>query len=320
MNTFAMRSFMLVIAAFATTLAVPESVGMAADPAVMVCLNANRTASELEAQHKLRAERVQLAICAADKCPADVRKECLHRLEEVNEQMPTVVFEVKDASGRDLTAVKVTMDGEVVAERLDGSPLALDPGEHAFRFEAPGLPLLTQTTLLRAGDRNRHVPVTFGPPPEAPKPPPVTPAVVPMQVPRPATTPMVVAESSTPSVSTETTAPEPKTPLSTRRKLAISAGSVGLAGIVTGAVFGGLSLSALSTLNGECPSHTHCSQQAFNDRNNAMTYATVSDVGIIAGAVLVAGGVTLWFTAPKEQVPTTGLQIVPGGLRLTGRF
>ena len=50
------------------------------------------------------------------------------------------------------------------------------------------------------------------------------------------------------------------------------------------------------------------------------TYGTISTVGIIAGGVLLAGGVTLYFTAPKAQTPRLGMQVAPGMLGLTGGF
>ena len=40
----------------------------------------------------------------------------------------------RDAKGEDLTEVRLTIDGETVAERLDGRALTLDPGTHTFRF------------------------------------------------------------------------------------------------------------------------------------------------------------------------------------------
>src|ERR1700733_6322453 len=60
--------------------------------------------------HKLRAERSALLVCAAASCPADIRKECAQRVEEVSRRVPTVIFEARDATGSDLSAVHVTMD------------------------------------------------------------------------------------------------------------------------------------------------------------------------------------------------------------------
>ncbi|HEX6763919.1 MAG TPA: hypothetical protein VF103_00540, partial [Polyangiaceae bacterium] len=72
--------------------------------------------------------------------------------------MPTVVFEAHDKSGATVSAVKVTMDGKVIAEKLDGSPLYVTPGKHTFEFESPGLPRTSKTLVFNAGEkRNERV-------------------------------------------------------------------------------------------------------------------------------------------------------------------
>ena len=118
------------IATMATSWLLAEGVAHAADPTKAECLAASSASLQSAADHKLRLERSQLFVCASTTCPAVVRKECLSRIDEVSAQIPTIVFEVKDGGGNELSAVKVTMDGEVVAEHLDGSALPLDPGNH----------------------------------------------------------------------------------------------------------------------------------------------------------------------------------------------
>ena len=114
-------------AVIAMLLALPLPV-YAADPTTADCLNANNRSIDLRNNHRLRAARGQLLICAANNCPADIRKECTRRVDEVNGQIPTIIFEAKDAaSGKDLSAVKVTMDGELIADRLEGTAISIDP-------------------------------------------------------------------------------------------------------------------------------------------------------------------------------------------------
>ena len=55
---------------------VPLDGAMAAGPTTTGCLTASESALALGAQHKLRARRSQLLICASQSCPADVRVEC----------------------------------------------------------------------------------------------------------------------------------------------------------------------------------------------------------------------------------------------------
>jgi hypothetical protein len=52
----------------------------AADPTTADCLAASESALKSGNEHKLRAERSQLLVCAAASCPADLRKECASRV------------------------------------------------------------------------------------------------------------------------------------------------------------------------------------------------------------------------------------------------
>ena len=63
-------------------------------------------------------------------------------MEEINRAIPRVVFEAKDSDGNDLVGVKVTMDGKVLTERLDGTAISLNPGEHKFVFESAQKPAI----------------------------------------------------------------------------------------------------------------------------------------------------------------------------------
>jgi hypothetical protein len=120
----------------------------AANPTTADCLTASEASLESGNEHHLRGERNQLLVCAAASCPADIRKECVRRVDEVNAAIPTITFEAKDGSGADVSAVKVTMDSEVLAERLEGTALSIDPGEHTFTFETAGQPAVTRKLVI----------------------------------------------------------------------------------------------------------------------------------------------------------------------------
>jgi hypothetical protein len=104
-----------------------------------------------------------------------------------------------------------------------------------------------------------------------------------------------------------------------RRLLAVVVGSVGLAGVALGGLFGGLTVSSWDAATNACPSHVNCPASAVSDRSDAVAFRAASDVGFIAGGVLLAGGIALYVTAPKSQ-GALRLGIVPGGLALAGRF
>jgi hypothetical protein len=240
-------------------------------------------------------------------------------MDEVSAQIPTIVFEVKDGGGNELSAVKVTMDGEVVAEHLDGSALTLDPGNHKFSFEAAGQPTTTQQILVHEGDKNRHVGVTLASSTAQPPPVPIPVAVVPVTPPMAPIPPSVAPAPASPAPD-QTPATETANAGHGRRVLGLTVGGVGAAGVVVGGIFGGLGFSSWSSASSACPSNNHCSTTAANDRSNAVTFATVSDIGFIAGGILVATGLTLYLTAPRDKAPRAGLQVTPGGFSVAGRF
>src|SRR5215471_6740742 len=113
-----------------------------AESAADQCIDANTAAQSLQRDGKLGAARETLKRCLDPSCPGLVRDDCAQRLDELERIQPTMVFDVKDGEGHDLVDVKVTMDGQPFAERLAGSALPVDPGEHAFTFETAGVPPL----------------------------------------------------------------------------------------------------------------------------------------------------------------------------------
>jgi hypothetical protein len=83
--------------------------------------------------------------------------------EQISTAIPTIVFEIKDAAGNDVSGVKVAMDGQVLTERYEGSALAVDPGEHVFRFEAPGQMAVQKKYVIVEAVKERRELVQVGP-------------------------------------------------------------------------------------------------------------------------------------------------------------
>jgi hypothetical protein len=285
------RSAALLLTALGLMLAPRD--GLAADPTVRDCLTASNSSVGLRSQHKLRETRAQLLVCVAASCPAEVREECARRMERLTAAIPTIVFEVKDGAGRELTAVTVTFDGEVVARELNGSALTLDPGSHTVTFEVAGEPPVTQTILFHEGDKDRHIPVVIGTVPVAPA------AVAPL----PSTATMSSDDGG-----------------HGRRVLGLAVGGAGVLGLGLGGLFAGLGFSSWSSANTACPSHNECSASAVSDRSSAVTFSTASDVAFVAGGVVLAAGAILYLTAPKGAAPTVGLSVTPSSVQMAGTF
>jgi hypothetical protein len=100
----------------------------------------------------------------------------------------------------------------------------------------------------------------------------------------------------------------------TQRVLAVGAGAVGVIGVGIGTYFGILTKSKLDDSNsdGNCVGN-HCNSTGTSLRNDAFTAGTISTVAFVVGAVGLAGGAVLWFTAPSPSAPRVGAAMGPAG-------
>ncbi len=143
--------------AAAALLAAPS---VSADSRVQ-CIAASEKAQQLRNAGKLSEARDQLAICGRAECPKLVAHDCAQWMSEVLGMLPSVVPGARDRQGRDLVDVKLSVDGKVVTETLDGKPIAVDPGVHTFRFEAKGAPAALEKVVVRQGEKNRILTVSL---------------------------------------------------------------------------------------------------------------------------------------------------------------
>jgi hypothetical protein len=279
--------------------AYPERAARAADPTTVDCLSASENSLALRNQHQLRAARAQLLVCAHANCPADVRRECTRRVAEINTAMPTVVFEAKDAAGNDVSAVKVSMDGQPLVDRLEGTALSIDPGEHSFTFESPGQPAVQKKFVIREGEKDRREVVALG-----------APAAGPAQegTPTPGT-PAPAAGGGTSAPPGESGAPSGDT---SRRTAGFIVGGVGLAGVGVGITL----LVLASSLSDRSDSE----DAAVPGSGHSDHEAAVSDqlIGLIVGGVGVAAlgvGAVLVLTGSGHQ--STSAPGTSASVRLT---
>jgi hypothetical protein len=152
------------------------------------CVQAFEDGQQLRIDGKLRAARDRLLVCSSQRCPALVRGDCVQWTTEVMAAIPTVVFAARDPQGHDVAAVRVLVDGVAAVERLNGEPVALDPGAHTFRFEPRPGAAVEQQAILRAGEKNREITVLVQSPPAS-----GTPEVTPVVAPAPAPAPDLAA-------------------------------------------------------------------------------------------------------------------------------
>jgi hypothetical protein len=144
------------------------------------CVAASDESQSARAAGHLLDARQSLLACVRETCPTPVRQFCERWLREVEEALPSIVFRVSDAQGHDLSAVRVLVDGVLVAPSLGGRALSIDPGMHVFRFEPAGAPAFDDRVLVVEAEKLRVITETV---PRAPSPivvsSPVTPALAP---------------------------------------------------------------------------------------------------------------------------------------------
>jgi hypothetical protein len=148
-------------AIFAIALACAPQNAVAAD---IDCPTASEQGQKLRDQGKIIKARDMFLLCSRPTCPSVVRKDCAKWLPEVEEAVPTVVVAAHDYQGADLATVTVTVDDAPFATTLDGKALPIDPGPHTFKYETQGSTPVTQTVIVRSGEKNRIVKVDFPPP------------------------------------------------------------------------------------------------------------------------------------------------------------
>jgi hypothetical protein len=259
------------------------------------CIAAAEQSQPLRDHDQLRAAREKLLACSRPECPSFVRTDCTKWLADLDGVMPKIVFAAVDGAGADLVDVRVSVDGEQVAQRLDGSEIAIDPGAHTVRFEHAGSAPIEQQVVVRVGDHHRRVSATFAPPAGPPSAPP--------------------AEAP------------PAEPSGGGRSLVLPIAliGVGAASLGVASYFWLSGLSDHSTLGSGCAVTHSCTQSAVDAGQAKLVVGDVlGGVGIVAAGIGV--GILLFGQPPPRAAASAsaGLDVRPiaGGaaVDLTARF
>jgi len=241
------------------------------------CVASYDSSQELRRDQRLGRAREELRSCSRAACPALVRTDCIAWLEQLQAEFPTLAIRA-EKDGSDVANVKVIVDNEVVATRLDGSSLEVEPGEHTLRFETDGAAAVVLKLVVREREKDRLVPVSF------------------------------VSASHAPegAASTETPRFSRTVPLGI-----FVLGGIGVAGFLTFGVLGLVGRNGESSLESTCK--PDCSQAAIG---KVRTEYIVADAALgIGAAALVSAG--LWYflrpRRPYEAPPNPGgVALVPG--------
>ncbi len=301
-------------------------------PNKIACIAADTDGQSLRLEGKLLAARKRFGVCASTSCPKIVREDCLERIDEVQKAQPTLLFSATNGNGRSVTEVRVLMDGVPLAERLDGRPLAVDPGEHLFTFTAVGRTNAEMRLSIDEGEKDRHGIVlrTAGADPLAASVAPVHPDGVvtgsssfsAQTRSNPASSPLARndARGSRPAMS-----PAPFG-MDSNRIAALTVGGAGILGVGVGSIFGLLTLSKWNAAQRDCGPACPANSLGQTEASTASTDGTISNLAFILGGAALATGAALWFLAPEPSSSQTEIRVVPtvgprhGEIALERRF
>lgn len=250
----------------------------------------------------------------------DAQRDAEKERAELLPRIPRLTVSIKNAGPSD---VDVLIDGSPLPDAMIGSEQLQDPGTHKVQG-SHGAEVVVETISVKEGD---HASVTLqfklvsasavqsGP-------------IAPNQQNQAQRPPMVApTPAPAPLAGNAATQPAPIAPShkgNAQKTIGWIGVGVGGAGLVAGAVTGFIAMSKRSSLSDSklCSADFKTCDPAASGRIDSYnSFRTISLIGLYAGGVLAATGVTLILTAPKQESgPTVGLWLSPSGAALTGGF
>ncbi len=246
------------------------------------CIAAADQAQQARDDGKYRAARDGFQSCSRSVCPKPVVASCTKWARDIAEGMPSVVLGAKDASGSDLTDVRVSFDDTPLTSTLDGKPLDVDPGAHKLRFEREGSTPVEQNVVIKAGEKLRTISVVLR-----------------------ATAPISTAVPEHPSTDTK------------NGSAAKTVTTAVLGVLAAGGLSGGLAMafasqgdaSSAATIRSMMPTNacvgtggtTMSCQSLSNAVDSENRDGAVSIVMYVTGGVLAAAALVTWFAWPKPK-------------------
>jgi hypothetical protein len=222
----------------------------------------------------------QAEVGARNHGEADREQEASKRAQALAPQLPKLAIVVPPAAR--VPGFELRRDGELVGEAQYGTSLPIDPGNHTVEATAPGHK--PWSTMVRV---------------EAPA---------------------SAASIAVPPLDKLAVEPATGTPASAwngRRIAGVAVGSIGIAGLLTGAIAGGVAASKVGAAKSHCQpmgSATACDPMGLSLRSDARPLAKVSDVGLAVGGSALVAGVVLFATAPAGagEKPSGALRVQAG--------
>jgi hypothetical protein len=259
------------------------------------CLDAFNDGQRLRANGQLLAARRELSTCAADSCPELMNKPCAQWLAELRVLLPSIVVSATRADGSAVEAGRIEVDGVAARDRFGGDPIELDPGKHVVRAEIPGIAPRQAEFEIAPGTHSLPIRLRFEAPPRAPSAP----------------------------QSAAAKAPAEEGPSHALAAVGWTGVAFGAAGLVVGAITGGVAVSNKSRLKDDCAAGA-CTQ---DDIDRGVIPAHVSTASfVVAGAGLAVGIICLVLDAGSDdaagadRVARSELVLGPASLSWRARF
>lgn len=216
--------------------------------------------------------------------PADKRRAVAQkRAAALEPRLPKLSVQLAASAPPD---TRVTRDGVELGAASLGTPLPVDPGEHVLRVSAPGY-AEREVKVLVSEREIRQLEVEPGP----------------------AQSPVISAAPLPKETVASTPSESGKSPL-----LGYVIGGVGVAGFITGAVAGVLTLQKKGVVNDHCDDDKRCDQTGLDAAASGKTLGIVTTIGLVTGVVGVGAGTYLILSAGSREDPTAA------SLALSGSF
>ncbi len=186
---------------------------------------------------------------------------------------------------KSIQGLEIIENGNSVGQALWGTPVPMDPGEHAVEARAPGYKPYKATVTVSGEGQTQSVTIpALEKEPEQAQPAAEKPAE-----------PLLDAKASSSPTEPDAGASDG----SVQRAVGLGVTGLGVVGLGLGTFFGLNAISKDNEADDYC-NGTSCSDQTGEDLSqDALDSATYSNIAFIAGGVCVVGGLALYFTAPS---------------------
>jgi hypothetical protein len=201
-----------------------------------------------------------------------------------------------------VTGLEIVRNDQSIDQALWSSEIPTDAGVYVIKATAPGFKPWTSSTVVVKDGEKAAIEV-----PALEKAPAAAPELVTVTERHDAPHPQPAAQASS---------------FTSKRKVAVVLGVVGIAGVAVGSVFGVKSRDLRDRADALCPNAGCADPNAIAFNHDAQTDATRANIGFIAGGALIAGAVVLWVVGAPSPTDGVNVSIAPSAssVTYTGHF